>query len=96
VENYEERRKRHDALAEMEPLHEHERSLLTEFRNLGVHVGDVGRGEMLFPCRVDGRQAFFIWIEGEPTPSRWRFRGDTGARTIPDQWFTMSRADSQR
>ena len=94
-EAYEARRARHEAMAELEPLAREERGLSAEFRNLGVRIGDVLRGEMLFPCVIDSRQAFFVWFDDEPRPAHWRYRTDAELRPIPDHWFSLFPAEQK-
>ena len=95
-DTYAERRKRHEACAELDRVSDEDRDLLREFRKLGVRVGDVLRGEMLFPCLVDNREAFFIWFDGQEQPSHWRFRGEGELHAIPSKWFSMPLTDRRR
>jgi len=87
--NYDDRRARHLLARELRTVQDHERDVQREFRHLGVAVGDVMRGEMLFPCKVDNRDAYFVWFEGEDRPTHWRFRGEPTARAVPEWWFTL-------
>jgi hypothetical protein len=87
-QSYEERRKRHEAIAELARLQKEESDLFAEFEKLGVRVGDVIRGEMLFSCSIDHRDAYFIWYDSEPKPTCWRFRGNPETHEIRDDWFS--------
>ncbi|QDU63470.1 hypothetical protein Pan216_43500 [Planctomycetes bacterium Pan216] len=95
AETYEHRRRRHEMLADIERTELAEKELYREFRSLGIRVGDVIRGEMLFPCLVDERDAYFIWYDGQHRPSHWRFRGDASLHGIPDRWFANGALDSE-
>lgn len=86
---YEDRRRRHDAEAELSTLRLQEQTLLREFRKLGIRVGNVVRGEMLFACLVDQRDAYFVWYDGDKRPSHWRFRGEAELHPIPERWFSL-------
>lgn len=92
-ENYQDRRRRHDASAALTKLRENELELLREFRSLGVRVGDVLRGEMFFPCLVDHRSAYFVWYDCEDRPTHWRFRSDSEMHRIPERWFSLYDGD---
>lgn len=96
AEAYEQRRQRHAAQAELEDLDVESAGLMRDFRKLGVRVGNVLRGEMLFSCLVDNRDAYFIWYDGERRPSHWRFRGERQMHTIPQRWFTLFGAEVER
>jgi hypothetical protein len=88
-ESYVERRRRHDAIADLAGLEKEEQAVRQEFAQLGIVVGAVRHGEMLFPCLVDDQRAFFIWREGEPRPMAWRFRGERDLRPIPEHWHDL-------
>lgn len=81
------RKVRHDADAEFSQIRKDEQEILKEFKKLMVRVGNVLRGEMLFPCIVDNREAYFIWFNDQPRPTHWRFHGDRATQPIPEQWF---------
>lgn len=85
--DYAGRRARHRAEEELVDLSRQEQELRNEFAKLSVKVGDVLRGEMLFPCYVDDRDAFMIWFADEENPTHWRFRRDRDSHRIPQRWF---------
>jgi hypothetical protein len=90
-EDYSKRRRRHDAALRVAQLRDEQQSLRAEIGRLGIIVGNVVRGEMLFPCLVDNRKAYFIWYVGTERPTHWRFRGERLLRPIPDCWFHLFR-----
>ena len=94
-QSYQERKRRHEANAELAELEQQELSLIREFRKSGVRVGNVLRGEMLFGCLVDNQEAYFIWFDGEDRPAQWRFRGEAETNPIPDRWFSLFSSESQ-
>lgn len=87
--NYATRRRGHDAIERLGELREAERDVMAEFRGLGISVGSVTRGELVFPCLVDNRRAYFVWYDSQDRPTHWRFRGDGQVRAIPEWWFSM-------
>lgn len=93
-ESYEERRRRHDAEAERVELEREYTALLREFRKLGVRVGKVLRGEMLFPCLIDRRDAYFVWCDSQDRPAHWCFLDEAEMHPIPERWFTMFSVDA--
>lgn len=92
--SYDLRRQRHEAVAELNRLRDEEQTLIREFKKLSIRIGNVQRGEMLFACLVDHRDAYFVWYDGEPRPTHWRFRGDADLRLIPDRWFAMHTSET--
>lgn len=88
-ESYEERRKRYEATEQLQKLADEQQEILREFRRIGVVVGSVIRGEMLFPCLVDNREAFFVWYDSEQQPSHYRFRKSSKLHPIPPRWFSL-------
>ena len=66
-----------------------ERELHGEIAKLGAIPGN--GAELLFPCSVDYQEAFFVWCDQEPHPTRWRFRDEpaTVNEPIPRMWYTL-------
>lgn len=88
-QDYAQRRRRHDATEQLAKLRSEEQGLIREFKKLGIRIGNVDRGEMLFPCLVDSQDAYFVWYLDEPRPTHWRFQGDGDPREIPEAWFNL-------
>jgi hypothetical protein len=96
AETYPQRRRRYEVQDEVERLASQERSILAELRKLGVEIGSVARGELLFPCLVDDRPAAFIWYDGEERPTCFRVRGEQELKRIPERWFSVLMPERQR
>ena len=92
-EAYDRRRGRHQAMAQLEKSQDEELELLQEFNRLGIRVGNVLRGEMLFPCPVDSQWAYFVWYDSEPLPTHWRFHGESRLYPNTEPWFEQVKFD---
>jgi hypothetical protein len=64
-----------------------------ELENLGVALIDAATGQVGFPTLVNGRRAFFSWLEGEDGVCYWHFAGDSHRRRVPPSWHEDSPSD---
>lgn len=92
-QEYSERRKLYEANEQLQKAGDEKQELMREFRRLGVMVGSIIRGEMIFPCLVDNREASFIWFDSEQQPTHYRFRRSSKLHPIPPRWFSLFHAD---
>ncbi len=86
----------HPSRAELPGLEAGLRRLSGRERELHREIADLGAipgkgAEVLFPCSVDYQEAFFVWRDAEPHPTRWRFRDEPAATSepIPRTWYTL-------
>jgi hypothetical protein len=57
--------------AEFERDHERMRHYVRELSDLGVLLKDALTGLVDFPCRMNNREVFLCWRQGEPSVSHW-------------------------
>ena len=87
--DYAERKNRYSREQELETITEEIFKIRREITRLGIKLGDAVRGELLFPCRVSYRNAYFLWTDEQERPESWRFKEEDRFRPIPQFWFTL-------
>ncbi len=96
LDNYSDRKNRYSKEEELEKLVEEIFKLRREISRMGIKLGDVLRGELLFPCRVSYRDAFFYWTDEQERPESWRFKEEDRLRPIPQFWFATNSSKPSR
>jgi hypothetical protein len=59
---------------------------VSELRELGLSLVDVGSGRVAFPTRINGRPAVFTWQPGEESVQYWSYEDEELRRPIPTEW----------
>jgi hypothetical protein len=66
---------------------------LGELSELGVSLVDENVGHVVFPTRINGKQAVFTWNVNEDTVGHWSYAGEDIRRPIPNDWVSRGQAN---
>jgi hypothetical protein len=83
-----ERRRRYLVHETISDVERRAKSIVNELETLGVAVIDGATAQLGFPTIVNNKLAFFSWLPGEDSVSRWHYDNDfANRRQVPEAWY---------